>query len=306
MSRRPTHRILGIVYFDPADPRLLVPNRLRVGWTLNFAHPRAVPRLAWSCGLAMFGFLLTPILAHPAWFTRQPVDLIWVSAALGITLIVASLNPWFGWQEYRQVGLAAFGVIAAGMGFTLQHLINGPLVFWWGPKLAWQHHLVLGPVAALAQTFGKWFALALLLRLRTPSAAVQRLRAGLYVGLGFAVWEITLIYFQVAWAQVAVGYLSLWERASASLFHLYSAGLLAVALGSRRWWPVLVVVAAHAAMDFLAGAGGRLGFSLDGLESTFTGCAVLLWAVFLLAGRSQTDDDHGPVGAPHLDPNAGS
>lgn len=31
----------GIVYFDSRDPRILVPNRFRFGWTLNMANPWA-------------------------------------------------------------------------------------------------------------------------------------------------------------------------------------------------------------------------------------------------------------------------
>ena len=46
---------LGIFYFCRADPRMIVPKRIRgLGWTLNFARPLAVPFL---------GFLITLVLA---------------------------------------------------------------------------------------------------------------------------------------------------------------------------------------------------------------------------------------------------
>jgi uncharacterized membrane protein len=33
---------LGIFYFNPADPRIMLPKRIKLmGWTLNFAHKQA-------------------------------------------------------------------------------------------------------------------------------------------------------------------------------------------------------------------------------------------------------------------------
>jgi uncharacterized membrane protein len=31
----------GVIYYDRKDPRIVVPNRFRVGWTLNMARPWA-------------------------------------------------------------------------------------------------------------------------------------------------------------------------------------------------------------------------------------------------------------------------
>ena len=179
--------------------------------------------------------------------------------------------------------------MAAIVGFTVQDAINGPLLRHWSSGLAWQHHLVLGPVAAGAQTFGKCFALAIaiLSGIRPQASFSDRMRLGLLVGLGFTVYEISLIYSSMASAQQAVvGYGGLWERASASVFHIYSGGLLALALTSGRCWSLVLVFTVHAWSDFLAGAGMSLGFSVPVLEWAFGIWAMALWVAFLFAGGS--------------------
>jgi len=147
-------------------------------------------------------------------------------------------------------------VLAAIVGFAIQDAINGPLVRYWRTGPGWVHHVVLGPIAAVAQTLGKCFALGSLFDMRPQATASARLRLGLLVGPGFAVYEISLIYFNMASLQTAVvGYGGLCERASASGFHIYSGGLLALALSRGHYWPLVLVVTLHAWNDFLAGAG---------------------------------------------------
>jgi len=93
------------------------------------------------------------------------------------------------------------------------------------------------------------------------------------VGLGFAISEITLIYFSWAWAYTPDTYIQwtfligVWERGSAAMLHIDSAGLVALALWSRRYWLIGWIVAVHALMDFLAGAG--LLSSVYALEGDF-------------------------------------
>lgn len=42
----PANWVLGVIYFAPRDPRLLVRKRIAaLGWTLNFARPMALPFL---------------------------------------------------------------------------------------------------------------------------------------------------------------------------------------------------------------------------------------------------------------------
>lgn len=86
--------------------------------------------------------------------------------------------------------------------------------------------------------------------------------------------------------RVVVGYGGLCERVSASVFHIYSGGLLALAFASGRLWPIVLVFAVHAWSDFLAGAGVSLGFSVAALEWAFGTWATALWVVFMFTGRS--------------------
>lgn len=288
MSEPRSHRILGVVYFNPDDSRVFVPRRNKLGWELNFGHSRAVAVLAWICTVSLLILVAAPVIAHPLWFACEPTDMVWWFLAILTAAGLVRLNTCFAWRDYREISLASFGILAAGVGFAMQGLINTPLMLWWGNTPAAAHHLVFGSVAAVAQTFGKWFALSLLIKVRPPASPSQCFRYGLLTGLGFTVLEISMLYFRVAWAQLTVDYLGLWERASASAFHIYSAGLIAAAIGSRRYWPVGVAVGTHAVMDFLAGAGRILGLSIYSLEITFSVCAVFVWVAFLLKARADS------------------
>jgi hypothetical protein len=57
----PRNRKWGILYFCNADPRVIVPKRLKwMGWTVNAAHPSAIP----------ITLLLLAILAVPIWIVN--------------------------------------------------------------------------------------------------------------------------------------------------------------------------------------------------------------------------------------------
>jgi uncharacterized membrane protein len=52
----PQNRKWGL-YYCKADPRMIVPKRLKwMGWTINFAHPSAVP-----VAFLMLGIVVVPI-----------------------------------------------------------------------------------------------------------------------------------------------------------------------------------------------------------------------------------------------------
>ncbi len=46
----------GLFYYNPDDPAPMVPNRYRLGWTLNFGHP-----LARVLVVLLVGLLLIPV-----------------------------------------------------------------------------------------------------------------------------------------------------------------------------------------------------------------------------------------------------
>jgi len=174
------------------------------------------------------------------------------------------------------------------VGFAIQGLINGGFVRALGVgNLTWRHHLVLAPVAAGAQTLGKILAIALIFRIHRALTRAQAVRFGLLVGLGFAIWEITVIWYSVVRSEGTLEWLSVWERATASCFHIYTAGLVALALWSRKYWPIVLVVALHAATDFLAANGQVVTSSIHVLESIFSAAAVVVWVVFLTMDRAE-------------------
>jgi hypothetical protein len=51
------------LYHCKADPRVIVPKRIKgLGWTINFAHPSAIP-----VGLLMLAIVVVPMLCARAW-----------------------------------------------------------------------------------------------------------------------------------------------------------------------------------------------------------------------------------------------
>jgi len=60
--RDPRNRKWGIFYCCKADPRVIVPKRIKwMGWTVNVAHARALP-------VTLF---LIVLLAAPVWFVTS-------------------------------------------------------------------------------------------------------------------------------------------------------------------------------------------------------------------------------------------
>ena len=94
--------------------------------------------------------------------------------------------------------------------------------------------------------------------------------------------------------------MSVWERVSASMFHIYAGGLVALAMYARLRWPIMLVIAIHAWMDFFTGGVAQvLGLSLYGLETMFSACAVATWLVFLLAARGLESGALSATECPH-------
>jgi hypothetical protein len=89
--------------------------------------------------------------------------------------------------------------------------------------------------------------------------------------------------------EAPIAWLGLWERAIASGFHVYSSGVIALALGrdagpggrARSYVPITIVVVLHAATDFLAANGRLVTESIYVLESIFTLAALLTWLLFI-------------------------
>jgi len=83
-------------YNCPQDPRVVVPKRMRaMGWTINWAHPKAVPMLLLMMGIAvgpalavtaiMVAFASTPMGLSPA---GSLLGFLSVFGAIGVSTIV--------------------------------------------------------------------------------------------------------------------------------------------------------------------------------------------------------------------------
>lgn len=293
MSDDKSHWILGLLYINPEDPRLLLPLPCKLGLALNFGNPRVVPALCWISAIILLGSFVLPIAAHPMAFARNPMTpLLWLLAWL-VTLPIARLNCCFALSDYRDLPLASYGLVGVSVGLGVQNIVLGSLILWWGARAnwSWAHGLVIGPVCALAQTFGKWAAIVMLLKMRSAPSRLGQIRYGLLVGLGFTIYEIAIVYSPAAWAQAVLGHIAVWERVSVSMFHIYSAGLVALALWSGRRQLLVFVVAVHSAMDWLAVATPSLQLPLAAVEVAFSVLAAVTWAAFLFAARAPRSGD---------------
>jgi hypothetical protein len=81
--RDPRNYKWGLIYYCRADPRAIVPRRLKwMGWTVNFARPSAIP---WSG-------LLVAIVAVPVWIvTAKGAATSTVLVTGGVALAVMCL-----------------------------------------------------------------------------------------------------------------------------------------------------------------------------------------------------------------------
>lgn len=88
-----TQRELDELWSDPAnwtalryrctrDPRVVVPKRSRLGWTVNFGHPMAVPTL-----VAMIAIALGPPLAVIVAERPRP-NPVHIAAAIALSVVV--------------------------------------------------------------------------------------------------------------------------------------------------------------------------------------------------------------------------
>lgn len=171
----------------------------------------------------------------------------------------------------------------------MQSLVNGLLIFKIvGASAGWKAHLLYGPGAAVCQTLGKLAFIALILRVRPPLTSHKVLAAGTMVGLGFAIMEILVLGGNIVATETIVsGWSGVVERGIAALFHIFSAGLIAIGWHRRRWLPIAAVLLSHAVTDFFAGAAGAgLALPLEILESLFLIVAILTWLGFRFARRT--------------------
>ena len=73
------------IYFCKEDPYIIVPKRIPwMGWTFNFAHPKAWPMLFYVSFAVTAPFLFTIYLTTK---NNWPQAVIWIFMAINITLL---------------------------------------------------------------------------------------------------------------------------------------------------------------------------------------------------------------------------
>ena len=84
--RAPSNYKWGLIYYCKADPRAIVPRRLKwMGWTLNFARPSAIP---WV-GLVI-AVLVVPIRILTAKGAPTSIVLVTYGAALAVVCLLCA------------------------------------------------------------------------------------------------------------------------------------------------------------------------------------------------------------------------
>ena len=227
-------------------------------------------------------------LAHTEFVSYHPFNVAWIAIAIGLATLTLLANR--AELDVRAVApYLGFGGIGCVIAFVLQGIVN-PMITRWiePPPFGAGSYLLLGIGAAVCQTIGKWGAvqgLDLMLRPTSPRAV---LALGLGVGLGFAGTEIVVIGQQTIGAETALAppaLLSLWERASAGGFHVYSGALVAIGVVRRKLGWIALVVLLHSLLDWLAGAVGAnlVPLPLPAIEGIFLLVAIATWAIYLRA-----------------------
>jgi hypothetical protein len=276
MTPPPSPWFWGVLYCDHDDPRLFVPQRTKTGWTINWGNPRAPLALLWVLGGLVGGALIIVCLLRVRHLVGNPMMLLWWAGSVLAATAAVRLNTMnVGPTALKYLGL---GIFAFFIGLGCQRILNGGFVTVVGSRnLTWAHHLYLGPVAGICQTFGKLVAIALVWKTARSDDSRALTRCGLVVGLGFALTEITYlaaagIFVRGPMTSVDV-FIGIWERTSSSVFHIYAAGLVAVAVAMRR-------------KVWLAGANATLThYPVKTLELIFTLIGVLTWLTFWLVVR---------------------
>lgn len=260
-----------------------------------------------ASGLAVLvatAWVVAALRREPDLPARDPGLLVFVLASLvggAFTVLPAGIaSPWSS-ATWSRVG---HGTLALLAGFQLQSLLNGGLAHLVpAPARGLAFDVGLGVGAGLSQTAGKALVLAWLARLFRGRRGPEVLRDGLAVGLGFGLAEIVFIATRLvpqAEPMPLFAPIAIWERLGAVGFHVYSAGLVAIAIRARAAVPAVAVVLLHSFSDTLAGPIGHtvLGLPVVALEGLFTVTTLVTWALFRVRAGPALAPDATASGPP--------
>lgn len=277
----------GLFYVNQEDPRLWVLQRYGVGWTINWAHLQARRQAALLIvTVAFVSLALAGLVGGVTWRQLHGAVLYVVLSSVAALAVIGVSGVGVGLNR-QSLAWLGYGVLALLIGFGLQGIMNGgaSLLLRLDPKhLTWQHHLYFGPMAGLCQTLGKIATLKLMFAVYGPPDSVKpAVRMGLLVGLGFTLAELALLGIGMMFqSQPVMLAMAVWERASASLFHVYSTAVVALGLVLRRYGWVALVIGLHGALDWFAGsAPSSFAMPVVQIELVVFLMAAMMWCIFL-------------------------
>jgi len=278
-------------YIDPDDKRIWVPKKYGLGWTINFGNPKANLHLFLITNVVFLLSIAVLLAVNYRYISENPNILLWYIFSLLGAALVFHLNFTRCYLSPETLYTAlSFGVLSCLIGFGLQGIFNGipSIIISKAGGIKWYHHLYFGPVAGLCQTLGKLLIIMLLFEIYKPNTDAAK--TGLTVGLGFTAAEISFIFISViAQKSPHISLIGVWERISASVFHIYSTGLLAKGFSENTKKYFILVVIVHGIMDFLAGAYSSFGISVFTVEVIVTSISILVWIYFIYIVKKQND-----------------
>ena len=84
--RAPSSYKWGLIYYCKADPRAIVPRRFKwMGWTVNFAHPSAIPITS-----LLIALVAVPLLIVRAKGAGSGTELITLAASIIVLCLVCA------------------------------------------------------------------------------------------------------------------------------------------------------------------------------------------------------------------------
>jgi len=278
------HWILNLLYINPDDKRMIVQYPFKLGYSFNFGNPKAIRAFSWTILLVLISLVAIPAVYHYQYIINYPSIFLWILLSCISALFILFVNTSENSLIWEKLPNFSFGFLAVGIGFGGQSIINGLLFYLIGAEnIVWVHHLIFGPVAAICQTLGKILIILFIVKIFNTLNVKTYIVYALIIGFGFTIGEIFYIGSQIVISeQIITGYLGVWERSISSLFHIYSAGLIAISLYNKKYSLILLVVFTHAVTDIIAGSSNSMQISIITLELIFSAFSLIIWVAYLI------------------------
>ncbi|HON56548.1 MAG TPA: DUF5808 domain-containing protein [bacterium] len=275
--------LYNLFYANKNDERLVVPKKFGLGWTINFCHPKANLCLFITMTLILILIFLITIILNYSYLQQNSNVFIWYFLSIFFSLIVFSFVFLKFNADIKDIYIVmSYGILACFIGFGFQQIFNGiPILIIKMKNIKWYYHIYFAAMAAVCQTFGKFAVILLLMKLYDSKNTI--IKFGLLVGLGFTITEISLITVTIIFNKLpfsSISYLGIFERTAASIFHIYTAGLIAFGLIKRTYKYLILIIILHSLLDFLAGTYRHFNIPVNTLEIIVFAISFFILVIF--------------------------